>query len=259
MNTLPNELLLKIFGQVPWEYQIKNPLNVICKKWNNLIDTHVIDFGVCNVTLSINYGYTNFNIINEPNGKTVVFMNYTHKYNKHLENLLLKIPAYNLSIHDDFPYNSKLIKFHNKHVKVLELVNYLGHYIYKLNGFKVLQFNHTKSLLQIGNLWNPKEIYFSSSIPPCLFELLRNSKMLTKIQFVYCNIYLFKEKLSFMKSILSEKYKQTHEKVTIIFRWCLLSNDKFDLRKTHKTWFTEKLLVTLENGTWKMNQIYPYF
>jgi hypothetical protein len=84
MNTLPNELLLKVFNRIPWESHLKYPLNLVCKKWDNLIQRYEIDFNTdYNTSLHINVKKVIwFEIYSIKNKKILIKIEHSKNYDK---------------------------------------------------------------------------------------------------------------------------------------------------------------------------------
>jgi hypothetical protein len=264
MDTLPNELLLKIFGKVDWYYQIENPLNLICKRWNNLIKKHGIDFDTdYNTELIIELNTYNplrkdWRFCEVRLYENKIFITGSKNYDKNrLEKLLLKIPAYYLKIIGNvFYYTSKVISFHNRHIKKLKLIHIfddLKKYLKRLTAFSYLTVNFSSvSIKPLYNNKPVKEIEFKSERinDPYIFDFLKYSTTLMKIKFIDCKFsWNGKTKLSDRLSILSKKYKNGF---TIYFEDCKFKKEEFHLNEKHyiSGYLISNLLFTLDNGIW---------
>jgi hypothetical protein len=195
MNILPNEILLKIFCKVDWEYQLYHPLNVICKKWNNLITQYGIDFDTdYNTILSIyvtsEYEKLSLSTCYYEKQRYIKIEFKKNDNPELLQKLLLKIPTANLELnYYDFPYNQEIIKFHNKHVRWLKCSYYEQHYSFKLRNLEYLVLHKTKVTRKLINNSNLKEIYFShiNNIDLKIFNNLTHHKnKVNKLKFYRC-------------------------------------------------------------------------
>jgi hypothetical protein len=210
INNLPNELLLKIFGKVSWEYQIENSLNVICKRWNDLIKRHGIDFDTDYNTVL----YVEIICEIEKYFNHTVIKLYIKNINS-LEKLLYKFPGYELEIMDSFNIYSPKLTFYNKHLRRLRIVSKRFYYtpikpyfveVYKIRIPKITyKFTHLK------------EITFRNlEIKPDIFEIINFYQKLEIIIFHGCRFsWIHENKISDIFPIFNKQ-----EKVQITFQLC---------------------------------------
>jgi hypothetical protein len=250
MNSLPENLLLKIFNKIPWYYD-PNSLKLVCKKWNTLISENGI------------YFETDYNL------RLVIFQNSTkifdhekliktYKYNiyddKKLRRLL-RIPVYKLKISgSNEKYNSMysdMIPFYNKHIKKLYLMNDHGKYAYELTNLRSLII-HSKgvnlSKLLIQNQSTLKQIKFiKTKITKSLFvDLYMTKNLIEIIRFKKCYFNLDKE------DYISDLFTKNpfNNNIRIYFEECSFNKKEFDVNETefkHK-YLISKLLCYLDNG-----------
>jgi hypothetical protein len=250
MNNLPNEVLLKIFGKVNWKYQIYHPLNLICKRWNDLIKRHEIDFdtdyntklilvsvsGLVKPTLSPHFRKSNLII------KTDMYVFFNKK--TLLEKLLLKIPAYKLHIDDEygwFNYTPRLIDFHNKHIKNIILYSY-NNYLTKLNSIETLTIHYlsSKSLVY-------KESLFSNNLKTIKFlDVYDNVDNYILDILPYCNnikFIEFKNSTITNPKYLFEIFSISKPTCYLIFENCIFSH----IKKT-----CSKFVFMFDNYKWNI-------
>jgi hypothetical protein len=274
MDTLPNELLLKIFGKVDWEYQIENPLNVICQKWNNLIKKHGIDFDTdYNLELTIRISDCSFLYdppykINLIDNKMDISINENGDCNIYLlEKLLLKIPAYKLKLeinYKDFIHTSDLIKFQNKHLKVVFFYDYFDYYNCNLNKMEHLliynsyHFPKDYCLGKFITMMNLKDVCFVHiEIDLDLVDFIKKADKLIKIKFLGCWFSWSKEyKLSDIFY-----WKQFKENSSILFEECTFTKNEFNINglsiisvdfveEPYDIYVIKQLMFRFKNNVW---------
>jgi hypothetical protein len=258
MNNLPNEILLKIFGKVDWEYQLYHPLNLICKRWNELIQKHEINFDTdYNTVLHLKqskFPCSFKNRISKNEGIINVYIRHSDTCTSdELENLLLKIPAYKLIISNaDFPYNSRLLKFHNKHIKCLTVNKYIGNYMYQLNKIIFLSINYRYFVPFKFTYVSCLKIiqFYRVHIMPNIFDFIKKSNKLIKIEFIGSAFFQFKED----KLLDIFDCRQFNNNSKILFSKCHFGKKEFKINERNSFWspyyYIDELLFNLDDNKW---------
>jgi hypothetical protein len=255
MNNLPNEILLKIFSNVSWIYQLYHPLNLVCKKWDILIQKYGIDFDTdYKITISIILKYefikSDLKIIRDYGDKKILLFNINRNYNRKLvENILLRIPAYKFQLTGfGFVYTPKLKKFHDKHVTSLRFIhNKENYYPIKSQSLALdnTAFYIPTNLNYLQNL-SLMHMNFDSNI----LSFVKTCSNLIKIRLFQCKFYLSEnDNLSDILSILRERER---ENINIRFsiQCCHLNKPEFYSVNRGDLYFVHSLYLWLEKGEW---------
>jgi hypothetical protein len=265
MNNLPNELLLKIFGKVDWEYQIENPLNVICQKWNKLIKQYGIDFDTDYTTTARlrqmgDRGYeTHFIIIRDKKlTKRAITIFYRNCDNKKLQKLLLKIPVYFLKLDYGLQFTSKLLNFHNKHLKWIEFCKCRK----QKESFEPINYRldskdfYNDDPLKFQYGFNLKKVVFCDIfIYHRIFDFVKKYNKLVKIEFKKSYFFNWSEENNLSDLFSCKQYKNNF---SISFSDCRFERKELNTNKyitlKDNTYLIKNILYTFQEDTnkWKV-------